>query len=69
MNMPPNDSAFWPFARFALVFTLLLAMLALNYNRLDARDLNTLITVMSGLGLFDGLKAATAPRPTSDKGE
>ena len=63
MNVPPNTSAFWPFARFAVVSALLFAMLAFNYNRLDVRDIGTLITVLGGLGMFDSFKAFAAKHP------
>lgn len=66
MTVPPNDSKFWPLARFAIVAVLLLGMLALNYNKFDARDIGTVLTVLGGLGLFDGFKAATSEPAKSD---
>ncbi len=64
MHVPPNNSQFWPFARFALVSVLLFSMLAFNYNRLDVRDIGTLITVLGGLGLFDVFKQKASQPPT-----
>ena len=66
MPLPEKDSPFWPLARSIVVAALLFGMLALNYNKFDARDLGTIFTVLAGLGLFDGFKTIVAKPPDKD---
>lgn len=55
----------WKLLRTAVVGTLLVAFLSLNYNKMDERDITTIIGVVSGLLGYDLTKA----KMTSQKKE
>lgn len=57
MNFPPNNSPFWPIARFVVVGFPLCLLLAFNYrNGWSASDWVTVIGVLAPLGVFDAIK-------------
>lgn len=56
MNWSDPRSPLWPTIRFGVVAVILGTMLAFNYNKWDARDWTTIVTVLGTLGGFDGLK-------------
>jgi len=56
MNWSDPKSPIWPAIRFVVIAIVLGVMLAFNYNKWDARDWTTIITVLGTLGGFDGLK-------------
>lgn len=61
LNDPSHPA--WKLLRTAVVGSLLVAFLSLNYNKMDERDITTIIGVVSALLGFDITKAkVTGPK-------
>ena len=70
MNVYPANHPVWKLIRLLIVGSLMLGFLALNYNRLDARDTMTIFGTLAGLLGFDVVKAAiTKPKTMAESSE
>lgn len=57
MNWHDPKSPIWPLVHQIIVAIVLIAFLKLNYNGWDERDWNTLVGVLTAVGLLDGAKS------------
>lgn len=62
-QLPPSDHVVWKILRTAVVGAILVAMLSLNYNKFDNRDIVTIITAMLGLAGYDTAKTMITRNP------
>lgn len=62
MKLPASSHPIWKIIRLAVVGMILLAMLALGYNRFDERDVITILATLGGLGGFDFAKSAVTKK-------
>lgn len=63
MQLPPSDHVVWKIVRQMVVCGFLAFMLKYNYtNGWDVKDLGTLAITLMGLGGFDAVKQAVAPK-------
>lgn len=69
MQVPPADHPLWKLLRLAVVGAILLAFLAMNYNRLDERDATTILGVLLSLAGFDATKAQLTKSNREQDGE
>lgn len=59
----------WKIIRTAVVGSLLLAFLSLNYNKLDERDITTILGIIAGLLGFDFTKDKLTHKEDSNESD
>jgi len=67
MTLPASNHPVWKIIRLGVVGLILLAMLALGYNRFDERDILTILATLGGLGSFDFAKSAATKKSSSEE--